>query len=64
MVLFVLGLGRPETLGLAMLTSKAETAENTVIFDFRLFAALAAAIVVLMIIHSGMKYQERALKTS
>ena len=58
MVFFALGLGHPETLGLAVLGGKAEAAENSVIFDFRLFAGLAAVIVVLMIVRSVMQFQE------
>ena len=37
---------------------KREAAENSVIFDFRLFAGLATAIVVLMIVRSIMQFQE------
>jgi len=58
MVFFLLGLGHPETLGLAVLGGKAEEGENSVIFDFRLFAALATAIVVLMIVRSVIQFQE------
>lgn len=58
MVFFVLGLGYPETLGLAVLEGKSEAAENIVTFDFRLFAVLASVIVVLMIARSVMQFQE------
>jgi hypothetical protein len=57
-VFFVLGIGHPETLGQAVLGSKAETVENNVTFDFRLFAGLATAIVALMIVRSIMIFQE------
>ncbi|MEM2935822.1 MAG: hypothetical protein QW231_01435 [Candidatus Bathyarchaeia archaeon] len=59
MVFFALGLGHPETLGLAALGGKAEAVENSVTFDFRLFAGLATAIVVLMIVRSVIMFQER-----
>jgi len=58
MVFFALGLGHPETLGLAALGGKTEAVENSVIFDFRLFAGLATAIVVLMIVRSVLQFQE------
>jgi hypothetical protein len=58
MVFFLLGLGHPETLGLAVLGGKADGRENTVIFDFRLFAVLATLIVVLMIVRSVVQFQE------
>ena len=61
-VFFVLGLGHPETLGLTVLGGKAGGAENIVTFDFRLFAILATAIVVLMIIRSALQYQETKTK--
>jgi multisubunit Na+/H+ antiporter MnhB subunit len=61
-VFFVLGLGYPETLGLAILGGKAGPSENIVVFDFRLFAVLATVIVVLMIARSILQYQEAKLK--
>ncbi|HJX23956.1 MAG TPA: hypothetical protein VJ574_06090 [Candidatus Bathyarchaeia archaeon] len=57
-VFFVLGIGHPETLGLAILGGKAGGAENIVTFDFRLFAILATAIVVLMIARSILQFRE------
>jgi hypothetical protein len=62
-VFFLLGLGHPETLGLAVLGGKAEAAENTVVFDFRLFAFLATVIVALMIARSVLQFREDNPKT-
>jgi len=64
MVFFALGLGHPETLGLAVLGGKAEAAENFVTFDFRLFAGFATAIVVLMIVRSVIIFQETKSKVT
>ncbi len=64
MIFFALGLGHPETLGLAALGGKSEAAENFVIFDFRLFAGLATAIVVLMIVRSVIIFQETKSKVT
>lgn len=64
MVFFLLGLGHPETLGLAVLGGKADGRENTVIFDFRLFAVLATLVVVLMIVRSIMQFQESISKAA
>ena len=63
-VFFVFGLGHPETLGLAALGGKTEATENTVTFDFRLFAGLATVIVVLMIVRSVMQFQEIRAKAA
>jgi len=63
-VFFVLGLGYPETLGLAILGGKAGPSENIVVFDFRLFAVLATVIVALMIIRSILQYQEAKPKVT
>jgi len=57
-VIFALGLGHPETLGLAVLSSTSESAENSVTFDFRLFILLATAVVALMIVRSIIEYRE------
>jgi len=57
-VFFALGLGHPETLGLAVISSTAGGAENSVTFDFRLFAGLATTIVALMIIKSIVEFQK------
>ena len=63
-VFFILGIGHPETLGLAVLGGKAESTENYVTFDFRLFAGLATIIVVLMIARSIMIFQETKPKVT
>ncbi|MEM3550687.1 MAG: hypothetical protein QXN87_05700 [Candidatus Bathyarchaeia archaeon] len=55
---FILGLGRPETFGLVILRGIAGQSENVVIFNFRLFAVLATVMVVLMIVHSILQFQE------
>jgi hypothetical protein len=57
-VFFLLGIGHPETFGLAVIGGKSESAENTVVFDFRLFAFLVTVIVVLMIARSILQFQE------
>jgi len=57
-VFFALGLGRPETLGLAVLGGEAGGASNLVIFDLRLFGALATVIVALMIIRSVIEFRQ------
>jgi hypothetical protein len=57
-VLFILGLGNIENLGLAVLGGTSGGATNTVIFDFRLIAFLMAAIVALMIAHALIDYRE------
>jgi hypothetical protein len=64
MVFFVLGVGYPETLGLAILGGRGGPAENIVVFDFRLFAVLATIIVVLMIVRSIMQFQETKSKVA
>jgi hypothetical protein len=65
MVFFILGIGHPETLGLAVLGGKSQAAENIVVFDFRLFAVLAVVAVALMIIRSILEFQEaRQVNTS
>lgn len=58
MVFFILGIGHPETLGLTVIGGKSEAAENIVVFDFRLFAVLAAAVVALVIVRSILQFQE------
>lgn len=63
-VLFVLGLGYPEALGLGTLGGKTEAVENIVVIDSRLYAALAAVIVVLMIIRSVLSFQETSVEAS
>ena len=60
-VFFLLGVGYPETLGLAILGGKTGGNENVVVFDFRLFAFLATVIVVLMIARSIIQFQEAKL---
>ncbi len=60
-VFFLLGLGYPETFGLAIMGGKTGSNENIVVFDFRLFAVLATAIVVLMIVRSIMQFKETKL---
>lgn len=57
-VIFLLGIGYPETLGLARLGGKSGGAENIVVFDFRLFTVLATAVVILMIIRSILQFKE------
>jgi len=57
-VLFVLGLGNLENLGLAVLGGTSGGATNIVTFDFRLIALLAAATVALMIAHTLIEYRE------
>jgi hypothetical protein len=64
MVFFFLGLGYPETLGLAILGGRGGPAENIVVFDFRLFAVLATVIVALMIVRSIMQFQETKSKVT
>jgi len=63
-VFFVLGLGHPETFGLAILAGNAGSIENIVIFDFRLFAILATVIAVLMIVRSILQFQEVKLRAT
>jgi hypothetical protein len=60
-VLFILGVGHPETFGLTVIGGKAEAAENIVTFDFRIFSVFATIIVLLMIIRSILQYQEAKL---
>jgi hypothetical protein len=57
-VFFLLGAGYPETLGLAILGGKSAQAENIVVFDFRLFAALSTVIVAAMIVRSVLQFKE------
>lgn len=57
-VFFFLGLGHPETFGLFVIGGKSEQAENTVVFDFRLFAVLSIVVVALMIARSVLQFQE------
>jgi hypothetical protein len=57
-VLFALGLGNIENLGLAVLGGSGGTATNVVMFDFRLIAFLATVIVALMTAHSAIEYRE------
>jgi hypothetical protein len=57
-VFFALGLGHPETLGLAMMSSTSEHVENSVTFSFRLFAGLTTAIVALMVAKSIIEFRE------
>lgn len=64
MVFFALGIGYPETLGQAVLGGKSDGTENTVVFDFRLFAALATIIVGLMIVRSVIQFREPSPETS
>jgi hypothetical protein len=64
MVFFMLGLGYPETFGLAIIGGSGESTENIVVFDFRLFAVLATIIVVLMIVRSIMQFQEAKSKVT
>ena len=56
--LFALGIGHIETFGLATITSTAGGAYNSVTFDLRLYAGLAAVIVVLKLVNSVLKFQE------
>ena len=63
-VLFMLGLGYPETGGLAVLGGSGGSASNIVVIDLRLFAGLAALVVVLMIFRSVLKFQEERNTTS
>ena len=62
MVVFILGIGHPETLGQTVLGGKTEAAENLVTFDFRLFASLVTIIVALMITRSIIIFQDNKLK--
>lgn len=57
-VLFSLGLGNIENLGLAVMGGSGGTATNVVMFDFRLIALLAALTIALMIAHSVIEYRE------
>jgi len=57
-VIFALGLGSIENLGLAVLGSSTATASNVVMVDFRLIAFLATVIVALMVAHSIIEYRE------
>ena len=57
-IFFALGLGHPETLGLAMMSSTSEHVENSVTFSFRLFAGLTTAIVALMVAKSIIEFRE------
>jgi hypothetical protein len=57
-VLFALGLGRIEDLGLAVLSFEVDGALNTVTFDLRLFAVLAVIIVAMKIVCSVLEFQE------
>ena len=58
-IIFLLGLGYPETLGLARLGGEMGGAENIVVFDFRLFTVLATVIAILMIIRSILQFKEK-----
>ena len=57
-IFFVLGLGHPETLGLGTIASTIEHVENSVTFDFRLFAGLATAVVALMVAKSIIEFRD------
>lgn len=58
-VLFALGLGKIENLGVAVLSGSGGGASNVVMFDLRLIALLATAVVALMIAHSVIEQRER-----
>lgn len=57
-LLFALGLGRIENLGLAVLSFEVDGALNTVLFDLRLFAVLAVIIVAMKMVCSVLEFQE------
>jgi len=57
-VLFALGLGNIESMGLATLGSEGNGASNIVVFDFRLFTVLATIIVALTIIRLVLEFKE------
>lgn len=59
-VLFILGLGRVENFGLAMLNSENENVSNTVILDLQLIAFLTSIIVFLKIVNSVLEFKERS----
>ena len=61
-LLFLLGLGYPETFGLATLGGKSGSAVNIVVFDLRFFANLVTVIAVLMIIRLILQFQENHLE--
>ncbi|MCJ7635478.1 hypothetical protein MUP77_24200 [Candidatus Bathyarchaeota archaeon] len=63
-VIFLLDVGYPETLGLAKLGVKSGGAENIVVFDFRLFIVLATVVVILMIIRSILQFKEKNTKSA
>lgn len=58
-VLFALGLGNIENLGLAVLGGGGGAATNVVTFDLRLIAFLATVILALMAAHSVIEYRSR-----
>ena len=60
-VLFILGLGKIENFGLAVLGGGSDSASNIVILDLRLIAFLAAIIVFLKIVNSILEFRERTL---
>lgn len=63
-VIFLLSLGYPETLGLARLGGEKGGAGNVIVFDFRLFTFLATVIIILMTANSILQFKEKSvLKT-
>ena len=60
-VLFALGLGYPETGGMAVLGGGGDGARNFVTIDLRLFALLVAVILGLMAVRSLLIYKEQAV---
>jgi hypothetical protein len=57
-LLFVLGLGYIENLGVAIIGGTSGGASNIVMFDFRLIALLATVIVAMMIAHNIIEFRE------
>lgn len=60
-LLFVLGLGYIENLGVAVIGGNSGGASNIVMFDFRLIALLATVIVAMMIAHNIIEFRESKL---
>jgi len=59
---YILGAGHPETFGFLVLGGQSGPAENTVVFNFRLFAVLSTIIVALMIARSTLQFREAKTK--